>query len=401
MYQLKKMISYHWQGVNRQGKLLRGRKDATSFVNSKNELQRQGIHLIKLQKKHKYALVKINSTHITAFTRQLATLLLAGIPLMQALELIARGETNFIMTELINTIKIAVEKGCTVAEALAKCPLYFNDLYQNLIAAGEQSGTLDVMFERVANYKEKTEKLINKVKKALFYPLAVLLIALIVAILLLVFVVPQFEMLFANFGASLPVPTKMVIKMGDILQHYGWLALIIVILLTQLFVKFQKKSKKFTAALDKFLLKIPAIGLIVKNATLARFARTLATLFSAGLPLTEALQATAAATGNQVYLVATLQVREEVMSGNKIHLALQQTNLFPNVMIQMIAIGEESGTLEKMLLKIAETHENLVDAAVDNLSSLLEPFVMVILGLFIGGMVIALYLPIFKLGSIV
>lgn len=343
---------------------------------------------------------KIKRGEITALTRQLATLLTAGIPLLQAFSIIAKGQQNLKMQALTHKIKYSIEKGNSVAETLAYYPQYFGTLYQSLILAGERSGTLDRMFEKIALYRENMDVIRGKIKKALFYPTAVIMIALLITVFLLVFIVPQFKILFTGFGAQLPTATLFIIKTSEFLQTYGWILLLLVIGFIIALNQTIKRSSVFANKFDRLLLALPITGSIIKHAILARFARTLATTFAAGLPLIDAIQITAGTADNRIYNNAILKIADEIKGGNMLHSSLKQVELFPYLLVQMIAVGEESGTLEKMLQKSAEIYEKAVDNAVENLSSLLEPVIMVILGLLIGGLVIAMYLPIFKLGSL-
>ncbi|MBI2785664.1 MAG: type II secretion system F family protein, partial [Legionella longbeachae] len=339
------------------------------------------------------------SSDITVFSRQLATMIEAGIPLVQAFDILAKGQSNKRLKELIENIKRDVETGLTLSETFRKRPVFFNELFCNLVDAGEKSGSLDIMLDKIATYKEKIETIKKKIKKALTYPIAVLVVALIVTTVLLIFVVPQFEALFKGFGADLPAMTKAVVNMSKFFQSFWYLIFGAVIGAVYAFIYMLKHSAKFAQNVDRILLKIPIIGPIIEQASIARFARTLSITFAAGLPLVEALKSVAGATGNIIFSKATHIIREEVSTGQQMNKAMQNTHLFPNMVVQMVAIGEESGTLEKMLSKVADFYEEDVDNAVDSLSSLLEPIIMTILGVLVGGLVVAMYLPIFKLGS--
>jgi type IV pilus assembly protein PilC len=344
---------------------------------------------------------KISTTDITRFSRQLATLLTASIPLIQALDLLKHGHNKTVMQDLIDSLKTTLEKGGSVTEALSKYPQHFNALYRNLINVGERTGELDHMFDRIASYKEKTDLLKQKIKKALFYPAAVLFVAILVTVAMLIFVVPQFIALFAGFGAQLPFATRVIVALSQFLQQHGWLLLIFIVLLSVSLRWIISRSTHFANQIDIVLLKLPLIGHILVKAIVARFTRTLATTFAAGLPLADALEAVAGATGNNLYAQATLHIRENVVTGQSLQQALQQTNLFSSLVIQMIDIGEESGTLDAMLNKVATMFEEEVERAADNFGNLLEPLIMIILGIIIGSLVIAMYLPIFKLGSVI
>ena len=395
---------FEWQGLTKTGQKVNGEQAAINIFYAKALLRTQGITPVKVRLKRTLLFThrekKIKAVDIAFFTRQLATLLAAGIPMVQALELIATSQSNTTLEGVIIHIKTAVESGCTLTDALRKYPQYFNALYCNLIATGEQSGALENILHRIASYKEKTEILKSNIKKALLYPSAVLSVAMIVTTILLIFVVPQFETLFNGFGSHLPTFTLGVIALSKALQKYGLLAFII-LLCTVTFTKIAiRKSMRIAKCFDKFLLQIPIIGHILENAIIARFTRTLAITFAAGIPLVDALRSVASASGNLVYYEAALRMRDDISAGQSFYAAMKSTQLFPNRVSQMIKIGEESGSLDTMLHKISDFYEQQVDTAVDGLSGLLEPLIMVTLGLLIGGLVIAMYLPIFKLGSV-
>jgi type IV pilus assembly protein PilC len=328
-------------------------------------------------------------------------MLAAGIPLVQSFEIVGNGNDNPAMQKLILDIKADVEGGTSLHEALARHPLYFDDLYINLVEAGEQAGALESLLDKIATYKEKTEALKKKVKKALFYPAAVLVVAVIVTLILLIFVIPQFESLFKGFGAELPAFTQFVIDLSEFVQEKGVFIAMVIGAAGYAFFYFKKRSKKMRETLDRITLKVPIIGPIMNKAAIARYARTLSTMFAAGVPLVEALNSVAGATGNIVYENAVLAMRDEVATGTRLQQAMENTGLFPNMVIQMIAVGEEAGALDEMSGKVATFYEADVDNAVDSMSSLLEPLIMAILGVLVGGLVIAMYLPIFKLGAVV
>ncbi len=399
------LVKYQWEGLNRSGQISNGIIEARNIAVAKIELRRQGITLNKITKKRKPFFdrknKKIKAQDITVFSRQMATMIEAGIPLIQSFDIVAKGQANQRMKELIETIKKEVESGSTLAESLRKHPVFFNDLFCNLVDAGEKSGSLDVMLDKVATYKEKVETIKKKIKKALTYPMAVLAIAFIVSAGLLIFVVPQFESLFQSFGADLPALTRGVITLSKWFETYWYLIFGAVFGAIYGFNYALNHSKRFAHNVDRLMLKIPVIGTILEQAAIARFTRTLSITFAAGLPLIEALKAVGGATGNILYAIATEKIGEEVSSGQQLNVAMDNTKLFPSMVIQMVAIGEESGTLEQMLGKVADFYEEGVDNAVDALSSLLEPMIMAILGVLVGGLVIAMYLPIFKLGSVV
>ncbi len=400
-----KDINFIWEGANKQGARVKGEARAISISLAKADLRRQGITPLKVRKKSASLLKprkpKITTKDIAVFSRQLATMMTAGIPLVQSMDIVARGHENPSMQELLLNIKGDVEGGTSLSEALGKHPLYFDSLFCNLVQAGEQAGVLDTLLHKIAEYKEKTESLKAKIKKALSYPTAVIVIAFVVTAILLIFVVPTFQELFQGFGADLPAFTLMVIGLSQFLQDWWWAVFGGIGVVIYGFSQGRKRSPKFNKAIDRLSLKLPLVGGILTKATLARYARTLSTMFAAGVPLVEALESVAGATGNIVFSDAVMQIREEVATGQQLQLSMQQTDLFPNLMIQMVAIGEESGALDQMLGKVADFYEEEVDNAVDNLSSLLEPLIMAVLGILIGGLVVAMYLPIFKMGSVV
>jgi type IV pilus assembly protein PilC len=400
---IKRDFPFRWEGRDKKGKRLKGRSLAPDEAALRADLRRQGIAPSRIRKQS--AGLKrgggVKPMDIAVFSRQLATMLAAGIPLVQGFEIIGAGHEKPSMQKLILDIKSDVEAGTSLHEALAKHPLYFDDLYINLVEAGEQAGALEGLLDKIASYKEKTEALKKKVKKALFYPAAVLAVAVVVTVILLVFVIPQFESLFKGFGADLPAFTMMVINLSRFVQANGFYILAVIIAIVWVFFYFKKRSKRMREFLDRAALKVPVIGPILNKAAIARFARTLSTMFAAGVPLVEALESVAGATGNIVYENAVMSMRDEVATGQRLQRAMETTELFPNMVVQMIAVGEESGSLDTMAGKVATFYEAEVDNAVDAMSSLLEPLIMVILGVLVGGLVIAMYLPIFKLGSVV
>ena len=396
---------FAWEGTDKKGKKVKGESNASNPAMVKADLRRQGIRPVKVRKKS--ALFssakkkKILPKDIAIFTRQLSTMMGAGVPLVQSFEIIGRGHENPSMQELIMTIKADVESGGTLADSLRKHPLFFDELVCNLVAAGEQAGILEGLLDKIATYKEKTEAMKAKIKKALTYPAAVVVVAFIVTAILLIFVVPTFQDLFEGFGADLPAFTQMVIHLSEWMQSNWWIVIMGVSGTIYGFNQGKKRSPKFAHTLDRLILKAPIFGEIVTKAIIARFARTMSTMFAAGVPLVEALESVAGASGNQVYKEAILDMRDNVSTGQQLQLTMQQTGLFPNMVVQMVAIGEESGSLDGMLAKVADFYEEEVDNAVDNLSSLLEPIIMAILGVLVGGLIVAMYLPIFKLGSVV
>ena len=393
-----------WEGTDRQGKKVKGKAMAPTEEQVRADLRRQGVVPTRIKKQSKGLFAgggKITTGDIAIFSRQLATMLAAGIPLVQAFEIVGNGHENAAMQKLILSIKADVEGGSSLAEALAKHPLYFDDLFVNLVESGEQAGALETLLDKIATYKEKTEAIKKKIKKALTYPAAVLIVAFVVTTILLIFVIPSFEDLFKGFGADLPSFTRMVIDLSAFVRSEGIYLAMVIGGSVFAFLYFKKRSRQFRHFLDRMMLKMPIIGPIMQKASIARYARTLSTMFAAGVPLVEALESVAGATGNIVYEQAVLTMRDEVATGQRLQLAMENTDLFPNMVIQMIAVGEESGSLDEMSAKVADFYEEDVDNAVDNLSSLLEPMIMAILGVLVGGLVVAMYLPIFKLGAVV
>jgi type IV pilus assembly protein PilC len=395
-------IPFLWEGKDKRGKVVRGKSVAKDETALRAELRRQGVVPNKIKKQSKaMGGGKVQPEDIAVFSRQLATMLAAGIPLVQSFDIVGAGHEKPSVQKLILDIKADVEGGVSLHEALAKRPLHFDDLYVNLVEAGEQAGALESLLDKVATYKEKTEALKKKVKKALFYPTAVLVVAIIVTVILLIFVIPQFKELFSSFGADLPAFTQMVINLSEFVQKWGVVVAAVLGGAGYAFMYFKKRSKKMRENLDRMTLKLPIIGPIMHKAALARFARTLSTMFAAGVPLVEAMDSVAGATGNIVYENAVLAMRDEVATGTRLQRAMDNTGLFPNMVVQMIAVGEEAGALDEMSGKVATFYEAEVDNAVDAMSSLLEPLIMAILGVLVGGLVIAMYLPIFKLGQVV
>jgi type IV pilus assembly protein PilC len=400
---VKKDTSFNWEGKDKKGNKVKGRQLAVSETALRADLRRQGVVPTRVRKQSQAfkAGGKVNAGDIAIFSRQLATMLGAGIPLVQAFEIVGNGHEKPAMQKLILDIKADIEGGTSLHEALAKHPLHFDDLFVNLVEAGEQAGALESLLDKIATYKEKTEALKKKVKKALFYPAAVLVVAVIVTIILLIFVIPQFESLFKGFGADLPAFTQFVINISRFVQDNGIYLAVVVGAGIYAFFYFHKRSKALREWIDRMTLKLPVIGPIMVKAAIARFARTLSTMFAAGVPLVEALESVAGATGNIVYERAVLKMRDEVATGQRLQRSMETTGLFPNMVVQMIAVGEESGSLDAMSAKVADFYEAEVDNAVDAMSSLLEPLIMAILGVLVGGLVIAMYLPIFKLGAVV
>ena len=394
---------FTWEGKDRKGNKVKGESHSTNPSMVKAELRKQGINPIKVRKKSTFfsaaKSTKIIPKDISVFTRQLATMMSAGVPLVQSFEIIGRGHENPGMQELILAIKADVESGSTLADSMRKHPLHFDELVCNLVSAGEQAGILEGLLDKIATYKEKTESMKAKIKKALTYPAAVVVVAFIVTTILLIFVVPQFQSLFEGFGAELPAFTQMVVHLSEWMQVNWWIAILGIFGIGYGFKQAKLRSPKFAHTLDRMTLKAPIFGEIVKKAIIARYARTLSTMFAAGVPLVEAMESVAGAAGNEVYKIGILQMRDSVATGQQLQLAMNQTGLFPNMVVQMVAIGEESGSLDAMLGKVADFYEEEVDDAVDNLSSLLEPIIMSVLGVLVGGLIVAMYLPIFKMGS--
>jgi type IV pilus assembly protein PilC len=402
---VEKHAVFVWEGSDKHGKRVKGESRAASLALVRADLRRQGINPLKVKKKSTSFLTnrkkKIRAGDIAVFSRQLATMMQAGVPLVQAFDIIGKGHENPAMQDMLLSIKADIEGGTALAEALKKHPLHFDDLFCNLVHAGEQAGVLEDLLDKIATYKEKTESLKGKIKKALFYPAAVIIVAFLVTAIIMIFVIPQFQELFSSFGSDLPAFTRVVINISEWMQSWWWALVIGLIGTSLIFRNVWKRSRKFRHIIDKALLKIPVIGVILHKAAIARFARTTATMFAAGVPLVEALESVAGATGNIVYSDAVLRMREDVATGQSLQLTMKQQGLFPHMVIQMVAIGEESGSIDSMLSKVADFYEEEVDNAVDALSSLLEPFIMVIIGVLVGGLVIAMYLPIFHLGSAV
>ena len=392
---------YLWEGTDKNGKLVRGemRAGGTAVINV--TLRRQGIRVTKIKKKSFRSGKKIKDKDITLFTRQLATMMKAGVPLLQAFDIVAKGHSNPSVSKLIQDIRADVETGTSMNQAFRKYPLYFDALFCNLVSAGEQAGILDDLLGKLATYKEKTQAIKGKIKSALFYPVAILAVAFIVTAVIMIWVVPAFKEVFKNFGADLPAPTLFVMAVSDFFVQYWWL--IFGLLFGGLYFFFQswKRSLNMQRTMDRILLKAPIFGDVVRKATVARWTRTLSTMFAAGVPLVESLDSVGGASGNAVYLDATKTIQTEVSTGTSLTVAMQNANVFPNMVTQMVSIGEESGSLDDMLGKVADFYEAEVDEAVASLSSLMEPIILVFLGVVIGGLVVAMYLPIFKLGSVV
>jgi len=405
MAQAAKASMFVWEGTDKSGKRVKGETSGQSDALVKALLRRQGINPLKIKKKSKPLLggakKKITPKDITVFSRQLATMMSSGVPLVQAFEIVGRGHENAGMQELILGIKADVEAGNSLVDALRKNPLYFSELYVNLVEAGEHAGILEAILHKLATYLEKTEALKSKIKSALFYPAAVIVVAAIVVTILMIFVIPQFSELFSSFGADLPALTQLLIDTSNFFVKWWWAIFLVTGGVVFGFLEIKKRSIKVGHFLDRMSLKLPAVGPVLEKGAIARFARTLETMFAAGTPLVEAMTSVAGASGNIVFYEATMKMKDEISTGTQLQSAMRDTNLFPNMVVQMVAIGEESGAIDSMLGKVADWYEQEVDDAVDALTSLLEPMIMAFLGVVIGGIVIGMYLPIFKMGAVV
>ncbi|MCK9505335.1 MAG: type II secretion system F family protein [Porticoccaceae bacterium] len=400
----EKVYPFKWEGKDRTGKKISGEIQGTNQALIKAQLRKQGVLVTKVSKKSSLFSArakKIKPLDIAFFTRQLATMMNSGVPIVQSFEIIAEGTANPNFAKLINEIKTDVASGNTLAASLAKHPQYFDDLFCNLVESGEQSGRLESLLDRIATYKEKTEALKAKIKKAMTYPIAVVVVAVIVTAILLLKVVPQFKEVFANFGADLPGFTLMVIGLSEWLQSWWLIIFVGLIVIGWAYTQINRRSKPFRDAQDRALLKAPIVGQIVYEAAVARYARTLSTTFAAGVPLVQALDSVAGAAGNVVFYNAVNEIKQDVSAGTQLNFAMRTTNVFPTLAVQMAGIGEESGNLDGMLEKVADFYEAEVDNKVDNLTTLLEPMIMSVLGVLIGGLIIAMYLPIFQLGGVV
>ncbi len=402
---VSEMQTFTWTGLDKRGIKIKGESVSKNANLVKADLRKQGINPQVVRAKAKPLFgssgKKITGRDIAVFSRQLATMMAAGVPMVQGFEIVSGGQSNQRMKDLLTNIKTDIEGGSALHEALGKYPVQFDELFVNLVKAGESAGVLDTVLDTIATYKENIENIKGKIKKAMFYPAAVLAVAVIVASILLIFVIPQFEQVFQNFGADLPAFTQMLVEMSRFMVSYWWMVLGIFIAVVAGIIFLYKRSTKFAHFIGRMMLKIPIVGEILRQSAIARYARTLGVTFKAGVPLVEALDSVSNATGSVVYNDAVKRIREDVAVGHQLQLAMKQTNLFPNMVTQMVAIGEEAGALDAMLFKIAEFYETEVNNAVDALSSLLEPLIMVIIGVVVGGMVVGMYLPIFKLGAVV
>lgn len=403
--EISKLTTYDWVALDKRGKRMKGDMAAKNASLVKAELRRQGMNPQTVKERGKPLFGASGSAvkprDVAIFSRQIATMMASGVPMVQAFDIIADGQKNIRFKNMLTDVKQTIEGGSSLHEALGKYPVQFDELYRNLVHAGEASGVLDSVLDTVATYKERTEAIKAKIKKALFYPVMVLAVALLVSMIMLLFVVPVFAQTFKDAGAELPAPTQVVISASEFMKSYWWIVVFGIVGSIVALVMAKKRSVKFAHFLDRVMLKVPVIGNILRQSAIARFARTLGVTFRAGVPLVEAMDAVAGATGSVVYGDAVKQMREDVAVGHQLQLSMRQTGLFPNMVVQMTAIGEESGALDHMLFKVAEFYEEEVNNAVDTLSTLLEPLIMVILGVLVGGMVISLYLPIFKLAGTV
>ncbi len=396
-----KEYNYAWEGRDKQGKVVKGESRSSGDSVLRSTLRRQGIQVTRVKRQRKAGGGKISDKDITLFTRQLATMMKAGVPLLQAFDIVGKGHANPAVGKLLLDIKMEVETGNSLTTAFRKYPLYFDALFCNLVQAGEQAGILDSLLDRLATYKEKILAIKGKIKSALFYPVSIIVVAFIITAGIMMFVIPAFKELFSSFGADLPAPTLFVMSISDFFVSYWWAIFGGVGGGLWFFFHTWKRSTKMQMTMDRLLLRIPVLGDVLRKATIARWSRTLSTMFAAGVPLVEALDSVAGAAGNYVYFDATKRIQSEVSTGTSLTVAMQNASVFPSMVVQMVAIGEESGALDAMLSKVADFFEAEVDDAVDALSSLMEPAIMVVLGVLIGGMVIAMYLPIFKMGQAV
>lgn len=396
-----KEFTFVWEGKDKAGKTVRGELRATGDAVVNATLRRQGIMVTKVKKQAFKSGGKVSDKDITLFTRQLATMMKSGVPLLQSFDIVGKGHANPAVSRLLFELKTEVETGSSLNQAFRKYPLYFDPLFCNLVAAGEQAGILETLLDRLATYKEKILAIKSKIKSALFYPIAIIVVAFIITAVIMIFVIPAFKQVFTSFGADLPAPTLVVMAISDFFVSYWWAIFSAIGGGIYFFLESWKRSKKMQLFMDKAMLRAPVFGELVRKATIARWTRTLSTMFAAGVPLVEALDSVGGASGNQVYANATRAIQGEVATGTSLTVAMQNTQVFPSMVIQMVSIGEESGALDSMLSKVADFFEAEVDDAVEALSSLMEPMIMVVLGTLIGGMVIAMYLPIFKLGAVV
>ncbi|MGA8050467.1 MAG: type II secretion system F family protein [Burkholderiales bacterium] len=396
-----KEFTFNWEGKDKTGKVVRGEMRATGGTVVTATLRRQGILVQKVKKQRMGGGGKVKEKDITLFTRQLATMMKAGVPLLQSFDIVGKGASNPAVSKLLFEVKTEVETGSSLAQAFRKYPLYFDSLFCNLVQAGEQAGILETLLDRLATYKEKILGIKSKIKAALFYPVAIIVVAFLITSIIMIFVIPAFKQVFTSFGADLPAPTLFVIAVSDYFVKYWYLIFGVIFGGVYGFFAAWKRSVAVQIFMDRLLLRVPVFGELVRKSTIARWTRTLSTMFAAGVPLVEALDSVGGASGNYVYLIGTKQIQTEVSTGTSLTVAMQNSNVFPSMVIQMVSIGEETGALDSMLSKVADFYEAEVDDAVEALSSLMEPLIMVVLGTLIGGMVISMYLPIFKLGQVV
>jgi type IV pilus assembly protein PilC len=397
-----KQMTFLWEGKDKKGKIIKGEIRASGEAVVNATLRRQGITVTKVKKQSSFASKgKITEKDITLFTRQLATMMKAGVPLLQAFDIVGKGHSNPEVSRLLGDIKADVETGSSLRASFRKYPLYFDNLFCNLVGAGEQAGILDTLLDRLATYKEKILAIKGKIKSALVYPISIMVVAFVITAVIMIFVIPAFKELFSGFGADLPAPTVIVMNISDIFVEWWWAIFGSIGFGLWFFFYTWKRSEKMQNTMDRLILKAPIFGELIRKATIARFSRTLSTMFAAGVPLVEALDSVAGASGNRVYFEATKRIQSEISTGTSLTVAMQNAQVFPNMVLQMTAIGEESGALDSMLSKVADFYEAEVDDAVAAISSLMEPVIMVVLGVLIGGLVIAMYLPIFKMGQVV
>ncbi len=396
-----KEITYLWEGKDKSGKIIKGQMRAGGQAVVQVTLRRQGIVVTKVHRQKLGRGGRVSDKDVTLFTRQMATMMKAGVPLLQSFDIVGKGHANPAVARLLMGIKTDVETGASLASAFRKYPLHFDALFCNLVAAGEQAGILETLLERLATYKEKILAIKSKIKSALFYPIAIIVVAFIITAVIMIFVIPAFKEVFTNFGADLPAPTLFVMGVSDVFVKYWYIIFPAVIGSVWGFLALWKRSLPVQMFMDRTMLKLPVFGDLIRKSTIARWTRTLSTMFAAGVPLVEALDSVGGASGNYVYLMATREIQKKVSTGTSLTTSMQESNVFPNMVTQMVSIGEESGSLDSMLGKVADFFEAEVDDAVDALTSLMEPMIMVVLGVVIGGMVIAMYLPIFKLGQAV
>ena len=392
---------YEWEGKDRNGKIVRGEIRAGGENQVIASLRRQGILPSKIKKRRMRSGKRIKPKDIALFTRQLATMMKAGVPLLQAFDIVGRGSTNASVTKLLNDVRSDVESGSSLSTAFRRHPMHFNALYCNLVEAGETAGILEGLLDRLATYMEKTEAIKSKIRSALMYPISVVIVAFVVVVVIMIFVIPAFKEVFSSFGADLPGPTLLVIAISEFFVKWWWLVFSGIGGGLYFFFQAWKRSEKMQKFMDRLLLRIPIFGALIDKSCVARWTRTLATVFAAGVPLVEALDSVGGASGNAVFADATVKIQQEVSTGTSLTVAMSDANVFPSMVIQMCAIGEESGSIDHMLSKAADFYEAEVDEAVAGLSSLMEPIIIVFLGTIIGGIVVAMYLPIFKLGQVV